>query len=93
MAHLALVFTECMGNFEAFQSYCNFIISSDILRSFYSYNVQSIQVYYRIIEHFLQRSSREMLEKMQELGVYLDILVMENVGTFFAKCAHVEFIR
>jgi hypothetical protein len=93
MAYLALVFTNCMTDFEAFANYTNFVINSDILRSFYSYNIQAIQIYYRIIEHFLDKNSKAMLIKMQEFGVYLDIIVMENVGTFFAKCATVEFIR
>lgn len=93
MAYLALVFSAYLPPFEAFVCYTNFVLNSEILRSFYAYNLPSLQTYYKIVQHYLEKSAPGILNKLQEFGMYLDNMIMENVCTYFAKCAPVEFVR
>lgn len=71
----------------------NFINNSEVLRSFMLGNNQSIQTNYRIIEHYLKKMTPDLLEALNGFGVYLDIMIMENICCVFAKCAPVEYVR
>ena len=93
MAYFANIFISCLSNSEAFQCYGNFIIKSELLRSFYSYSPSSINSYFQVIEYFMKKKVPTILQKFQELGVYSHNLLIEYICTFFANCAPVEFIR
>jgi hypothetical protein len=93
MAYFANIFTGCLTGADAFQCYGNFIIKSELLKSFYSYNFPVIHCYYQILEYFMKKKVPDILNKFRELGVYSDSLLMECVCSFFSKCAPTEFIR
>ena len=61
MAHFANVFTSHLPNSDAFSCYANFIMKSELLRSFYSYNLLNIQMFYKIIEYFMQKKAPKFL--------------------------------
>ena len=64
----------------------------EMLSNFYSYNLEFIQVHYKIIKHFMEKKIPDFFNKFQELGVYSDSLLMDCVCTFFSKCAPMEFV-
>ncbi len=92
MAYLGAVFLLHQNTFAAFISFANLIFKSEILRTFYSFDVPNIVKYYKAFEYYMKRRIPGVLKKFEDLGITPDMFLLEWVYTLFSRCFPIELV-
>lgn len=92
MAYLGAVFLLHQNTYAAFVSFSNLIFKSEILRTFYSFDVPNIVKYYKAFEHYMKKRIPSVLKKFCELGITPDMFLLEWVYTLFSRCFPIELV-
>ena len=85
MAYLGAVFVLHQGTYAAFISFTNLIFKSEILRTFYSFDVPAMQKYYKAFQYYMKKKIPQVLTKFEELGITPDMFLLEWVYTLFSR--------
>jgi hypothetical protein len=85
MAYLGAVFLLHQSTYAAFVSFTNLIFRSEILRTFYSFDVPGMQKYYKVFQFYMKRKIPSVLNKFEELGITPDMFLLEWVYTLFSR--------
>lgn len=67
MAYLGAIFILHQNTYSAFVTFSNLIFKSHILRSFYSFDLATMQNYYKTLESFIEKETKEKQEKLETI--------------------------
>ena len=81
------------SNYAAFVSFSNLIFKSQMLQSFYSFDIPVMQSYYKVFEHYMNKKVPRVLQRFNELGITPDMFLLEWVYTLFSRCFGIDNVR
>ena len=77
MAYLGAIFILHQNTYSAFVTFSNLIFKSHILRSFYSFDLATMQNYYKVFEYYMKKKIPNVLKKFKDLGITPDMFLLE----------------
>ena len=93
MAYLGAILILHLGTYKAFETFANMICKSEMLRTFYSFDLTAIKAYYRVFEYFMRKKVPKILNRFYELGITPDVYLLEWVYTLFSRCFSLDVVR
>ena len=55
MAYLGAILVLHMNTYKAFECFANLIFSSEMMRTFYSFDLEGMQSYYKVFRHYMKK--------------------------------------
>ncbi|CAG9323814.1 TBC1D12_1 [Blepharisma stoltei] len=92
MAYLASILVIYLDDYKSFECLANIIFKSEILRTFYSFDLPGMQSYYRVFEHYMKKYVPTVYDHFDEIGITPDLYLLEWVYTLFSRCFSVEIV-
>lgn len=92
MAYLAGVMLLHLPPAQAFCSFANVIVGSEVLYHFFTFNVVSIERYYAGFKATLRQSLPKVYAQLEVLSVTPEMYVLEWLYTLFVRCVRIDEI-
>lgn len=93
MTYLVSILIPYLEPYKAFECLTNMIFNSELLRTFYSYDLAGVQSYYRVFEYYMQKYVPNVYNRFDDLGITSDSYLLEWVYTLFSRCFSIDIVR
>ena len=92
MAYLGAMLILHLNTYRAFECFANMVFGSEMLRVFYSFDMQGIQGYYRVFEHFMKKKTPAVFKFFKQMDITPDAYLLEWVYTLYSRCFPIEVV-
>lgn len=93
MAYLGGIWILHLNAYKAFECFVNMIFGSEMLRTFYSFDIKGIHSYYRVFLYYMKKKSPLIHAYFEHIGLTPDAYLLEWVNTLFSRCFSIEIVR
>ncbi|CAG9332143.1 TBC1D12_2 [Blepharisma stoltei] len=92
MAYLGAILILHLGTYRAFECFANMLFKSELIRTFYSFDLNGMQSYYKVFEYYMERKVPGVLSRFEEIGISPDVYLLEWIYTMYSRCFSLEIV-